>query len=39
MREMDQQACNKYGITAELLMENAGDAAFFAMRQEFDSAK
>ncbi len=36
MREMDQQAVGKYGITEELLMENAGNAAFFALQQEYD---
>jgi NAD(P)H-hydrate epimerase len=36
MREMDQQAIGEFGITEELLMENAGNAAFFAMQQEYD---
>jgi len=29
MREMDRQAIDEYGIPQEILMENAGDAAYF----------
>ncbi len=35
MREMDQQAINKYGIPEEILMENAGQAAYFTILKEF----
>ena len=35
MREMDQQSVTEYGITEEVLMENAGAAAFTAIQQEF----
>jgi hydroxyethylthiazole kinase-like uncharacterized protein yjeF len=35
MRAMDRTAIEKYGISAELLMENAGHAAYFALRDEF----
>ncbi len=30
MRALDQRAINEFGIKAELLMENAGHAAYFA---------
>jgi hydroxyethylthiazole kinase-like uncharacterized protein yjeF len=35
MRAMDQAAITQFGISDELLMENAGHAAYFAMRSEF----
>jgi hydroxyethylthiazole kinase-like uncharacterized protein yjeF len=35
MRAMDRTAIEKFGISAELLMENAGHAAYFALRNEF----
>jgi NAD(P)H-hydrate repair Nnr-like enzyme with NAD(P)H-hydrate epimerase domain len=35
MRVMDQTAIETFGISAELLMENAGHAAYFALRNEF----
>jgi hydroxyethylthiazole kinase-like uncharacterized protein yjeF len=35
MRAMDRMAIEKFGIAAELLMENAGHAAYFALRNEF----
>lgn len=35
MREMDKQAINKYGIPEEILMENAGQAAYFTILKEF----
>lgn len=34
MREMDARAVEKYGISTELLMENAGNAAYFAILKE-----
>jgi hydroxyethylthiazole kinase-like uncharacterized protein yjeF len=34
MREMDTRAVEQYGIATELLMENAGDAAYFAILKE-----
>jgi NAD(P)H-hydrate epimerase len=36
MRALDQKAITKFGITAELLMENAGHAAYYALRKAFD---
>ncbi|MGC9323467.1 MAG: NAD(P)H-hydrate dehydratase [Desulfomonilia bacterium] len=36
MREMDAQAIHTYGISAPLLMENAGIASFSVIKQEFD---
>jgi hydroxyethylthiazole kinase-like uncharacterized protein yjeF len=35
MRALDKQAIEDFGITAELLMENAGHAAYYVLRQEF----
>ena len=35
MRALDQRAIDEFGIRAEFLMENAGHAAYFALRQEF----
>ena len=35
MREMDRRAIEEYGIVQELLMENAGQAAYFAILKEF----
>ena len=36
MRAMDRKAIEQYGIVPELLMENAGHAAYFALKAEFD---
>ena len=33
MRELDRQAIENYGMTQEMLMENAGNAAFFTLLQ------
>lgn len=35
MRELDRRASAEFGISEELLMENAGDAAYFAIHSEF----
>jgi len=35
MREMDQRAIDDYGIPREILMENAGQAAYFTILKEF----
>ena len=35
MKAMDRTAIEQFGISAELLMENAGHAAYFALRNEF----
>jgi hydroxyethylthiazole kinase-like uncharacterized protein yjeF len=35
MREMDRSAIEKFGISEELLMENAGEAVYFVIRNEF----
>lgn len=35
MRDLDRVAIEKYGIPDELLMENAGDAAYFVIQKEF----
>lgn len=38
MHEMDRQAIEKFGITGELLMENAGMAVFQVIREEIGTA-
>jgi hydroxyethylthiazole kinase-like uncharacterized protein yjeF len=38
MRELDQRAIEEFGIVAELLMENAGQAVYFALLNEFGIA-
>ena len=35
MRNMDRRAITEFGITQELLMENAGQAAYFTILKEF----
>jgi hydroxyethylthiazole kinase-like uncharacterized protein yjeF len=35
MRELDKTAIEKFGIKEELLMENAGEALYFVLLQEF----
>jgi NAD(P)H-hydrate epimerase len=35
MRAMDRSAIDQFGISAELLMENAGHAVYYALRKEF----
>jgi len=35
MRNLDQRAMQVYGITQEILMENAGQAAYFTILKEF----
>jgi len=35
MRKLDRKAIEKYGIVEELLMENAGEATYFAILNEF----
>lgn len=35
MRDMDRRAIEEYGIVQELLMENAGHAAYFTILKEF----
>jgi len=35
MRELDRTAIEKFGIPEEILMENAGEAAYFALSKEF----
>jgi hydroxyethylthiazole kinase-like uncharacterized protein yjeF len=35
MRQLDRKAIEEYGIAAELLMENAGQAVYFALLNEF----
>ena len=31
MRQLDRKAVEEFGITTEILMENAGEAAYFVM--------
>ncbi len=38
MRELDRKAIEEFGIVAELLMENAGQAVYFALLNEFGAA-
>ena len=38
MRILDQEATDKYGIPEEILMENAGEAAYFALLREIGVA-
>jgi len=38
MRELDRKAIEEFGIPAELLMENAGQAVYFALLNEFGIA-
>jgi hydroxyethylthiazole kinase-like uncharacterized protein yjeF len=38
MRELDRKAIEEFGIPAELLMENAGQALYFALLNEFGIA-
>jgi hydroxyethylthiazole kinase-like uncharacterized protein yjeF len=35
MKELDRRATEKFGISEDLLMENAGEAVYFVMLQEF----
>ena len=35
MRDMDLRAIEEYGIAQEILMENAGQAAYFTILKEF----
>jgi len=35
MRELDRRATEEFGISEDLLMENAGEAVYFVMLQEF----
>jgi len=35
MRELDRKAVEEFGITREILMENAGEAAYFVILKEF----
>jgi NAD(P)H-hydrate epimerase len=36
MRSLDRRAIEEFGIEAKLLMENAGHAAYYALRKEFE---
>ena len=35
MRNLDRRATEEFGIAEEILMENAGDAAYFVILNEF----
>ena len=35
MRELDRKAVGEFGITTEILMENAGEATYFVILKEF----
>ena len=35
MRKLDRQTIEEYGIVQEILMENAGQAAYFTILEEF----
>ena len=35
MRELDRRAVDEFGITREILMENAGEAVYFVILKEF----
>jgi len=35
MRQLDKKAVEEFGITMEILMENAGEAAYFVILKEF----
>lgn len=37
MRDMDRTAIERYGIREELLMENAGEAVYFALSQRYET--
>ena len=39
MREMDQRAITEFGIAQELLMENAGEATYFVIKDIFGPEK
>ena len=35
MRQLDKKAVEEFGITMEILMENAGEAAYYVILKEF----